>query len=76
MVEDKSLTEHNISKFFDYFCKNVIKKDNKMNVQDLVEIFFGIISDNENYHLAKPNTLVYGDKNIAIDGKNLKSFLN
>ena len=76
MVEDKSLTEHNISKFFDYFCKNVVKNGNKMNVQELVEIFFGIISDNENYHLAKPNTLVYGDKNISIDGKNLKSFLN
>ena len=76
MVEDKSLAEHNISKFFDYFCKNVIKKNNKMNGQDLVEIFFGIISDNENYHLAKPNTLVYGDKSIAVDGNNLKSFLN
>lgn len=72
------VTEHNISKIFDYFCKNVVKNGNKMKGQDLVEIFMGVIGDKENYYLhpVKPNTLVCGKKDIAVNGKRFESFFS
>ena len=49
-----------------------------MKGQDLVEIFMGVIGDKENYYLhpVKPNTLVCGKKNIAVNGKRFESFFS
>ncbi|MBQ9469660.1 MAG: hypothetical protein IJU72_01760, partial [Bacteroidales bacterium] len=70
------ITEHNLSKIFDYFCSNVLKDMSKLSAHDLVEIFLGIISDEKNYyqHPYDPNTLVYKEKHAKMDGGKFKSF--
>ncbi|MBQ6268985.1 MAG: hypothetical protein IJK61_02545, partial [Bacteroidetes bacterium] len=70
------VTEHNLSKIFDYFCKNVLKGKTKMQGQELVGIFMGVIGDKMNYfqHPADPNKLVCHGKFINIDGNAFKAF--
>lgn len=70
------VTEHNLSKIFDYFCKNVLKSKTKLSGHDLVEIFMGVISDKMNYyqHPNNQNMLVCGGKNIVIDGRAFTAF--
>lgn len=70
------VTEHNLSKIFDYFCKNVLKGKAKLSGHDLVEIFMGVISDKMNcyQHPSNPNVLVCNGKNVTMDGKSFKSF--
>ena len=70
------VTEHNLSKIFDYFCKNVLKGKTKMQGQELVGIFMGVIGDKMNYyqHPSNLNVLVCHGKNINIDGNAFKAF--
>ena len=70
------VTEHNLSKIFDYFCKNVLKGKTKLNGHDLVEIFMGVIGDKMNYfqHPNNPNVLVCNGKNVNVNGKAFESF--
>lgn len=70
------VTEHNLSKIFDYFCKNVLKGKTKLSGHDMVEIFMGVISDKMNYfqHPSSPNILVCKGRNVNINGNAFKSF--
>lgn len=72
------VTEHNLSKIFDYFCKNVLKGKNKLSGHDLVEIFMGVIGDKMNYyqHPSNPNVLVCNGKNVNVNGKAFESFFS
>jgi hypothetical protein len=73
------VTEHNISNIFDYFCKKVIKDAKKIQPNDLVAIFMGVITDGNEYyqHPTKKNVLVCkGGKQIAIKGDGFKSFFS
>ena len=70
------VTEHNLSKIFDYFCKNVLKGKTKLSAHDMVEIFMGVIGDKMNYfqHPSSPNILVCKGRNVNMDGNAFKSF--
>ena len=72
------VTEHNLSKIFDYFCKNVLNGKNKLSGHDLVEIFMGVIGDKMNYfqHPSNPNVLVCNGKNVNVNGKAFASFFS
>lgn len=73
------VTEHNISNIFDYFCKKVVKDAKKIQPNDLVAIFMGVITDADEYyqHPAKKNVLVCkGGKQIAIKGDGFQSFFS
>ena len=73
------VTEHNISNIFDYFCKKVIKDAKKIQANDLVAIFMGVITDGDEYyqHPTKKNVLVCkGGKQIAIKGDGFQSFFS
>lgn len=72
------VTEHNLSKIFDYFCKNVLTGKNKLSGHDLVEIFMGVIGDKMNYfqHPVNKNILVCNGKNVNVNGKAFKSFFS
>ena len=54
------VTERNVSIIYNYFCKNVISEINKIDVNNLVAIFLGIIKDGDSYYLhpKKKNILV------------------
>ncbi len=70
------VTEHNLSKIFDYFCKNVLKGKTKLSGHDMVEIFMGVIGDKMNYfqHPSSPNILVCKGRNVNMNGNAFKSF--
>lgn len=72
------ITEHNISKIFDYFTSKVIKDSNKITPNDLVGIFISAIIDKENCykHPNNPNILVANNKQIQINGRNFDSFFS
>ena len=74
------ITEHNLSRIFDYFCSNVLdeKSKSKLSAHDLVEIFMGVISDKMNYyqHRHDPNTLVYNREHAKMDGAKFNSFFS
>ena len=75
-MNGKSGIEHNLSKIFDYFCENVLKRKTKLSGHDLVEIFMGVIGDKMNYfqHPSSPNILVCKGRNVNMDGNAFKSF--
>ena len=70
------VTEHNIAIIYDYFCKNVIKNMKKIKSHDLVEIFIGVITNEDEYyqHPTKKNILVTPKRNVEINGDGFKSF--
>lgn len=72
------VTEHNLSKIFDYFCKNVLTGKTKLSGHDLVEIFMGVIGDKMNYfqHPVNKNILVCNGKNVNVNGKAFESFFS
>lgn len=73
------VTEHNISNIFDYFCKKVVKDAKKIQPNDLVAIFMGVITDADEYyqHPTKKNVLVCkGGKQITIKGDGFQSFFS
>ena len=76
-MNGKSSIEHNLSKIFDHFCENVLKRKTKLSGHDMVEIFMGVIGDKMNYfqHPSSPNILVCKGRNVNMDGNAFKSFL-
>ena len=72
------ITEHNISRIFEYFTKNIIIKSDKIEPNDLVGIFISSITDKINCykHPNNPNILVANGKNIQINGKIYDSFFS
>lgn len=72
------VTEHNIATIYDYFVKNVVKDAKKIQANDLVAIFMGVITEHENYyeHPVKKNILVTPTGEVAINSKSFKSFFS
>ena len=73
------VTEHNISNIFDYFCKKVVKDAKKIQANDLVAIFMGVITEGDEYyqHPTKKNVLVCkGGTQLSIYGDGFKSFFS
>ena len=72
------ITEKNIEKIFNNFCKRVLKNSNNMSANDLVAIFIGAMLDQEHYykHPTKKNTLIANGTNIAINGDEYDAFMN
>ena len=70
------MTEHNIANIFDYFTKNVLTRAKKVSANDIVAIFLGAITDNENYyvHPKKSNKLITPFGEIDIDNGAYMSF--
>ena len=72
------ITEKNIEKIFNNFCKRVLKNANKISANDLVAVFIGTMLDQERYykHPTKKNTLIANGANIAINGDEYDAFMN
>ena len=72
------VTEHNISRIYDYFVDKVIINQQKIEAHDLVGIFIGIITDHENYfqHPSTPTILMANGKKYNIDANAYKAFFN
>ena len=72
------VSEHNLSRSYNYFCENVIKDADKIPTNDLVGIFIKRITDKENCfkHPDKENTLVCGHNEYKIDGKAFDAFFS
>ena len=72
------ITEKNIEKIFNNFCKRVLKNSNNMSANDLVAVFIGTMLDQEHYykHPTKKNTLIANGTNIAINGDEYDAFMN
>ena len=72
------VTEHNIATIFDYFCRNAVKDAKKIQANELVAIFMGVITDKENYypHPMKKNVLVTPNGEVAINGNGFTAFFS
>ena len=72
------ITEKNIEKIFNNFCKRVLKNSNNISANDLVAVFIGTMLDQEHYykHPIKKNTLIANGANIAINGDEYDAFMN
>ena len=72
------ITEKNIEKIFNNFCKRVLKNSNNISANDLVAIFIGTMLDQEHYykHPTKKNTLIANGTTIAINGDEYDAFMN
>ena len=72
------VSEHNLSRSYNYFCENVIKDADKIPTNDLVGVFIKRITDKENCfkHPDKENTLVCGHNEYKIDGKAFDAFFS
>lgn len=72
------ITEKNIEKIFNNFCKRVLKNANKISANDLVAVFIGAMLDQEHYykHPTKKNTLIANGATIAINGDEYDAFMN
>jgi len=71
------VTEHNIAGIYEYFLTRVVKNPDKLSANQLVDIFLGTITDQENYyvHPRNPNKLVGNAFTIDIDPKSFQSFI-
>lgn len=72
------ITEKNIEKIFNNFCKRVLKNSNNISANDLVAVFIGAMLDQEHYykHPTKKNTLIANGDTIAINGDEYDAFMN
>lgn len=72
------ITEKNIEKVFNNFCKRVLKNYNNISANDLVAVFIGAMLDQEHYykHPTKKNTLIANGTTIAINGDEYDAFMN
>ena len=72
------ITEKNIEKIFNNFCKRVLKNSNNISANDLVAVFIGTMLDQEHYykHPTKKNTLIANSTTIAINGDEYDAFMN
>ena len=71
------ITEKNIEKIFNNFCKRVLKNSNNISANDLVSTFIGIMLDSEHYyqHPRKKNILIANNKQVAINGDEFELFM-
>ena len=71
------ITEKNIEKVYSLFCDRVIKDKKKVQANDLVSTFIGVMLDSEHYyqHPKKKNILIANDKNVAINGDQFELFM-
>lgn len=71
------ITEKNIEKVYNLFCDRVIKDRRKIQANDLVSTFIGVMLDPNNYykHPRKKNALVANDKLVTIDGDQYDLFM-
>ena len=71
------ITEKNIEKIFNNFCKRVLKNSNNMSANDLVAVFIGAMLDQEHYykHPTKKNILIANNKQVAINGDEFELFM-
>ena len=71
------ITEKNIEKIFNNFCKRVLKNSNNMSANDLVAVFIGAMLDQEHYyqHPRKKNILIANNKQVAINGDEFELFM-
>lgn len=70
------ITEHNVDKVFAYF-KKAIKNSKKVNANDLVSLFFGSITNKDEYYLhpTKKNTLITPNgKTYSVNGSLFTAF--
>ena len=73
------ITEHNISKIYEYFISRVVKNPSKIDANKLVYIFIDLmINPNDSYQKpSNKNKLVLSDaEEIDINGDNFISFFN
>ena len=72
------LSEHNLSRSYNYFCTNIIKDSSKIPTNDLVGVFIRRITDNENCykHPIKNNILVCNGNEYRINGKAFDAFFS
>lgn len=71
------ITEKNIEKVYNLFCNRVIKDKKKVQANDLVSAFIGIMLDSEHYyqHPRKKNILIANNKQVAINGDEFELFM-
>lgn len=71
------ITEKNIEKVYNLFCDRVIKDKKKVQANDLVSTFIGVMLDTEHYyqHHKKKNILIANDKQVAINGDQFELFM-
>jgi hypothetical protein len=71
------ITEKNIEKVYNLFCDRVIKDKKKVQANDLVSTFIGVMLDTEHYyqHPKKKNILIANDKQVAINGDQFELFM-
>lgn len=72
------VTEHNIATIFEYFTNRVISDKKKISANDIVAVFMGVITKNDDYykHPVKKNILVTPQGNIKINGDGFDSFFS
>lgn len=72
------VTEHNIATIFEYFTNRVITNKKKVSANDLVAVFMGVITKNENYykHPMKKNALVTPLGDVKINGEGYDAFFS
>lgn len=70
------ITEHNISNIFGYFCDRVIKNKENVHPNELVSVFIGLITNDNNYykHPVKANTVVTPTGEYIIDSRTCDAF--
>ena len=71
------ITEKNIEKVYNLFCNRVIKDKKKVQANDLVSTFIGIMLDSEHYyqHPRNKNILIANNKQVAINGDEFELFM-
>jgi len=72
------VTEHNIATIFEYFTNRVISDKKKISANDIVAVFMGVITKNDDYykHPVKKNILVTPQGEIKINGDGFDSFFS
>ena len=72
------VTEHNIATIFEYFTNRVITDKKKISANDIVAVFMGVITKNDDYykHPVKKNVLVTPQGEIKINGDGFDSFFS
>lgn len=72
------VTEHNIATIFEYFTNRVITDKKKISANDIVAVFMGVITKNDDYykHPVKKNILVTPQGEIKINGDGFDSFFS
>lgn len=71
------ITGKNIEKVYNLFCDRVIKDKKKVQANDLVSTFIGVMLDSEHYyqHPKKKSILIANDKQVAINGDQFELFM-